>query len=106
MDLPAGTGAEIGMVDEQRELLVLAEMPIEDKSRDEALLDLGKTGPERIEIEKLHQPLGDGRHALPRRGHIDAVMTVEPGVLDLEKNVLLLARERGERKRLRLRQPS
>src|SRR5215475_6717471 len=50
MDLPTSAGAEIGMVDEQRELLVLAEMPI-------------------------------------------------------EKKVLLLGRERGERKRLRLGHP-
>src|SRR5215510_734384 len=67
MDLSAAVRAEIGMVDEQRELLVLVEMAVEHKSRNEALLDLGKAGRERIEVEELHQPLRDGRHALSRR---------------------------------------
>src|SRR5215813_305887 len=105
MDLSAATGAEIRMVDEQRQLLILAQVTIENKSRNQALLDLGKARPERIEVEKLHQPLRDRRHALPGRGHIDAAMVIEAGILDLEKNLLLLGRERGEHERLRLCQP-
>jgi hypothetical protein len=64
----------------------LGQRRIEDEAGDQRLLDLCKAGAEMLEVEALHQPLRNARHAGARRREIHTAMPVEAWVLDLEQH--------------------